>query len=118
MGAGLLSLGVTYAKNALKPDVIVIGVQTENSPHYYNSFKKGELAPYKYVPTICDGITPGQMEYPREPTELIMETLDDMILVSGNKIKAAIRYLALENNLVTEGAGAISVAAALEMSKQ
>ena len=58
------------------------------------------------------------MEIPKETTELIVETLDDVVLVSGNKIKTAIRYFALENNLVTEGADAISVAAALGMSKQ
>lgn len=118
VGAGLLSVGLTLAKKALNPDVKVIGVQTENSPHYYNSFKKGEHAAYKYVPSICDGISIGQSEFPRESTELVMETLDDMVLVSEDKVRDAIQYLALENNLVTEGAGAIALAAALDMSKK
>ena len=115
VGAGLLSVGITLAMKELNPYVRVIGVQTENSPHYYNSFKKGELAPFKYVPSICDGIAIGQTDPWKEPTELVMGTLDDMVVVSEDKVRDAIRYLALENNLVTEGAGAIAVAAALEM---
>jgi threonine dehydratase len=118
VGAGLLSVGLTLAKNALNPDVKVIGVQTENSPHYYNSFKKGEHTPYKYVPSICDGISVGQSDFPRDQTELVMETLDDMIIVSEDKVRDVIQYLALENNLVAEGAGAIALAAALDMPKK
>ena len=114
VGAGLLSLGVAFAKELLNPDVKVVGVQTENSPHYYNSFKKGELTQYKYKPTICDGIAWGQSDLEEEPTRLIMDSLDDMMVVSEDRVVNAIRYLALENNLVTEGAGAIAVAAALD----
>jgi len=115
VGAGLLSLGVAFAKNLLNPDVKVVGVQTVNSPHYYNSFKAGKIVDYTYLPTICDGIAWGQSEMQEEPTRLILETLDDMVVVSEDRVKDAVQYLALENNLVTEGAGAIAVAAALDV---
>ena len=45
---------------------------------------------------------------------LVEETIDDVVLVSEDKIADAIRYLAVENKLVAEGAGAISLAAALD----
>ena len=42
-----------------------------------------------------------------------METIDDVVLITEDQIVDAIRYLAVENKLVAEGAGAISLAAAL-----
>jgi threonine dehydratase len=45
-------------------------------------------------------------------------TIDEVVLVSEEKIKEAIRLLAIENKLIVEGAGAISLAAALETPKE
>ena len=117
VGAGLLSLGIAFARNLMNSGTKVVGVQTENSPHYYNSFKKGKLTPYRFHPTICDGIAWGQGDPDETQTGLIMEYLDDMMVVSEDKVMDAVKYLALENNLVTEGAGAIAVAAALELDE-
>lgn len=50
--------------------------------------------------------------------KLVRETLDDVVLVSEGEIRKAIRFLALENKLVAEGAGAISLAAALSTPKE
>jgi threonine dehydratase len=49
---------------------------------------------------------------------LVRETLDDVVLVSDEEIEKAIRFLALENKLVAEGAGAIGLAAALATPKE
>jgi threonine dehydratase len=48
----------------------------------------------------------------------VKETLDEVIVVSENEIAKAIRTSAVENKLVAEGAGAISLAAALKTPKK
>jgi len=50
--------------------------------------------------------------------ELVKETIDKVVIAPEVEIARAIRFLALENKLVTEGAGAISLAAALAMPKE
>ena len=46
---------------------------------------------------------------------LLRQLVDEVALVSEEDVKSAIRRLALRNHLVVEGAGAVSVAAALAM---
>ena len=117
VGAGFLSAGVALAAKALKPHVRVIGVQAENSPHFYVSLKKGEPTHFDFKLTLADGIA-GPFTISREAFELIRGTLAEVVLVSESEIVKAVRLLALENKLVTEGAGAISLAAALAMPKE
>ena len=54
----------------------------------------------------------------REALELVKQTLDEVVTVSEVEIAKSVRFLAVENKLVTEGAGAISLAAALAMPKE
>ena len=67
-------------------------------------------------PTLSDGnaINLGAFPNTNDVLRLVEETIDDVVLVTEEKIADAIRYLALENKLVSEGAGAISLAAALD----
>ena len=117
VGAGFLSSGVALAAKSLKPHVRVVGVNAENCPHYYLSFRKGELSPFEYRPTLADGIA-GSYRISREIFELVREALDEMVVVPEAEIVKVVRFLALENKLVTEGAGAISLAAALAMPRE
>ena len=41
-----------------------------------------------------------------------MEVIDEVVLVSEDEIRASIHFLALENKLVAEGSGAMTLAAA------
>jgi threonine dehydratase len=116
MGAGFLSCGVALAAKAIKPQVRVVGVNAENCPHFYDSLRRGEPTPAAYRPTLADGIA-APFTPPRGIFELVREVIDDVVLVSEGEIARAIRLLALENKLVVEGAGAISLAAALAAPK-
>ena len=117
VGAGFLASGISLAAKALKPDVRVIGVNAENCPHYFNFLENGGSKVYDYKPTLADGIA-GKVFPSNELYELVRETIDRVVVVSEAEIARAIRFLALENKLVTEGAGAISLAAALAMPKE
>jgi len=115
LGAGFLGAGVALAAKALKSSVRVVGVNAENSPHFYESLKKGSVVDVEHKPTLADGISAMATD---DTLQLIRETIDEVVLVSEEKIKEAIRLLALENKLVVEGAGAISLAAALSVRKE
>lgn len=116
LGAGFLGAGIALAAKALKPSVKVIGVNSENSPHYYECMKQGKVIDTIQEPTLSDGsaINLGAFPNTNDVLKLVKETIDDVVLVSEDKIADAIRYLAVENKLVSEGAGAISLAAALD----
>ena len=109
-GGGLIS-GVAFAVKALNPEVKVYGVQAAGAPSMVNSLKNGEIAHLPAVSTIADGIavkTPGENTF-----ALTSQYVDQVVTVTDDEIAAAILALMEQQKLVTEGAGAISVAAAM-----
>lgn len=109
-GGGLIS-GVAFALKTLKPDVKVYGVQAEGAPSMFNSINKDELIRLDNVSTIADGIAvkePGINTY-----EMVKKYVDEVVTVSDDEIAAAILYLIEKQKLVSEGAGAVPMAAVL-----
>lgn len=109
-GGGLIS-GVAYAIKALNPSIKVYGVQSSGAPSMYNSVKKGSIEKLGSVSTIADGIA---VKQPGEHTfELIKNYVDDIALVTDDEISSAILELIEKQKMIAEGAGAVSVAAAM-----
>lgn len=109
-GGGLLS-GVAFAIKNLNPNCKVYGVQAAGAPSMYKSIKDGKMITLDSVNTFADGIAvkhPGDITY-----EMISKYVDDMAIVSEDEIAAAILALMEKQKLVAEGAGAVSVAAAM-----
>ncbi len=89
----------------------VYGVQAEGAPSMVKSIKDNERVHLDSVSTIADGIAvkePGDLTY-----ELCKKYVDDVVTVSDDEIAAAILKLIEQQKLVAEGAGAVSVAAAM-----
>ncbi len=111
IGGGGLIAGVAYAIKHLRPDVKVYGVQAELAPGMYKSFKDGTLTSLDRVSTFADGIA---VKHPGENTyNIIKEYVDDIVTVSEDEIATAILALIEKQKLIAEGAGAVSVAAAM-----
>ncbi len=109
-GGGLIS-GVAFAIKTIKPDVKIYGVQAEGAPSMVNSLQNNERIRLDSVSTIADGIA---VKEPGENTfELCNKYVDEIITVSDDEIAAAILALIEQHKLVAEGAGAVSVAAAM-----
>ena len=109
-GGGLIS-GIAYTIKALNPNVKVYGVQAQGAPSMYKSIKDGKIEELPSVSTIADGIAvkkPGNLTY-----EICSKYVDEIVTVTDDEISAAILALMEQQKLVTEGAGAISVAAAM-----
>lgn len=77
----------------------------------FNSVRDGKIECLKNVSTIADGIAvkePGVNTF-----ELCQKYVDQIVTVSEDEISTAILTLIEQHKLITEGAGAVSVAAAL-----
>ncbi|MEP6877145.1 MAG: threonine ammonia-lyase [Burkholderiales bacterium] len=108
-GGGLIS-GVATAARALRPDIEVIGVQTERFPAAFNAMH-GEQHESAQA-TIADGIavkSPGALTLP-----LIRERVSEVLLVSEDDIEQAILMLLEIEKTVVEGAGGVGLAALLK----
>ena len=109
-GGGLIS-GVAYAIKALNPNVKVYGVQAAGAPSMVNSVKEGKIKRLASVTTIADGIAvkePGDLTF-----DLVSQYVDELVTVTDDEVAAAILALIEQQKLCAEGAGAVSVAAAM-----
>ncbi len=109
-GGGLIS-GVAYAMKAINPNVKVYGVQAAGAPSMFNSVRDGEIEELPSVSTIADGIAvkkPGDVTF-----DICSRYVDKIVTVTEDEIAAAILALMEQHKLVTEGAGAVAVAAAM-----
>jgi threonine dehydratase len=109
-GGGLMS-GIGSALRALKPSAKIIGVQSEACPPLRASFEAGRPTWVEAKPTICEGAALPLVIDRMYP--ILRDIVYGVAVVSEEEVKAAIRRLALGNKLIVEGAGALSVAAAL-----
>ena len=108
-GGGLIS-GIATAARALRPDIQVVGVQTERFPAAWNSLHGGDR-PCAQA-TIADGIgvkAPGALTLP-----MIKRLVDDVVLVGEDDIEQAILMLLEIEKTVVEGAGAVGLAAVMK----
>ena len=109
-GGGLIS-GVAYAVKSLKPECKVYGVQASGAPSMLNSVHDHKIERLDSVSTIADGIAvkePGPHTF-----ECCSKYVDGIVSVTDDEISAAILALNEQHKLVTEGAGAVGVAAVM-----
>lgn len=109
-GGGLIS-GVAFAIKQLNPKIKVYGVQAAGAPSMFNSIKDGKIERLDSVATIADGIA---VKEPGENTfELVKKYVDEIVTVTEDEISCAILSLIEHQKLISEGAGAVSVAAVM-----
>ena len=111
IGGGGLASGIGAAVKALRPDVRVIGVQTEALPSMVASVDEGRPMTVETASTLADGIAvkrPGEFTF-----QHVREYVDELVTVSEEEIASAILYLLEKEKTVVEGAGAVPVAALL-----
>lgn len=109
-GGGLIS-GIAFTLKTLNPGIKVYGVQASGAPSMLNSIHDSHIEALDSVFTIADGIAvkkPGSLTY-----DICSKYVDEIVTVTDDEISAAILALMEQHKLVTEGAGAVSVAAAM-----
>jgi threo-3-hydroxy-L-aspartate ammonia-lyase len=106
-GGGLLS-GCAVAATALRPDIKIVGVETETSNDWVLSLDAGH--PVRIAPpqTIADGMRtqqPGALTFP-----IVQRLVHTVLTVSDDEVKDAVRVLLLRMKLLVEPTGAVPVA--------
>jgi threonine dehydratase len=112
IGGGGLITGVGSAIKALKPEIKIWGVEPETAAPAALSFEKQSPQVFKnWKASFVDGAG-GQSMFPRM-WERMKPVVDDYIVVTLDETKKAMRLMAEKARIISEGAGALPVAAAL-----
>jgi len=112
IGGGGLITGVASTIKALKPEIMIWGVEPETAAPAALSFKMGSPQVFAdWKASFVDGAG-GQSMFPRM-WERMKSLVDDYIVVSLDETKDAMRLMAEKVRIISEGAGALPVAAAL-----
>ena len=112
-GGGLLG-GLAAAIKLSSPKVRVIGVEPERASDAWQSFRAGHIVAISAEEagsTLADGLRVQQLGERTWPH--IRAFVDDIVTVSEDAMRAAMRRIAAEARLVAEPSGAVSVAGAL-----
>lgn len=112
IGGGGLAAGMAVAAKAIKPGIRIIGVETEGYDAMRQSVLDGDLVTVKASGTLADGIAvkkPGDLTF-----SLVRQYVDDIVTVTEEDIAQAILLLLERAKWLVEGAGAVSLAAALD----
>ena len=107
VGGGGLIGGIASALKGLRPEVEVIGVQSDGYALWTKSLEAGGPVPIK-PETIADGTT---APFDARMFELVKECVDRWLTVPEPRLRSAIPELASAAKVVAEGAGALTYAA-------
>jgi threonine dehydratase len=112
IGGGGLIAGMACAIKETNPSIRVIGVETEAVPSMKASIAAGHTVTVAGGKTIADGIavrTPGSFTF-----DLVQRYVDEIVTVNEEEIASAIILMLEEEKVVSEGAGAVGVAAVVQ----
>lgn len=107
-GGGLIS-GIAVAAKSLKPDIKVIGVESEGAKAMRLSVDNNKLTNLDSVDTIADGgavKNPGDLAF-----EIVKKYVDDILTISDEEVADSIFTLVEKHKIVAEATGALTIAA-------
>jgi threonine dehydratase len=90
----------------------LVAVQSDASPFLFSIFKHGSQDEVVELPSIADGLA-GPVELGSVTIPMVKNFVNDIILVSENEIREAIRYAWNIFHECIEGSAAVSLASAL-----
>jgi threonine dehydratase len=109
-GGGLIA-GCAVAAKHIRPSIRIFGVEPEDANDTYLSFRAGERVTIPAPKTIADGLrapSPGELTFP-----IIQELVEDIVLVTEDEIRAAMKFALLRMKMVVEPSGATAMAAVM-----
>ena len=108
VGGGGLIAGISTYFNHKKPSTKIIGVESENAAAMSESLKHGEVITLSNIDTFVDGVavkTVGNKTF-----EIVSRLVKQIVVVPVGKICCTMIDLYQEEGIITEPAGALSVA--------
>ena len=110
-GGGGLASGIACAVNALRPGVKIVACELDCARPLCAAMAAGRPVEVPAEPGFVSGVGYGSVLPEMWP--LVSAMVDEVVTVSLDEVAAAIRAMATGNHVIAEGAGAVSVAAAL-----
>ncbi len=112
IGGGGLITGVGSAVKALRPEVKILGAEPETAAPYAFSLAQGEPSKFPdWQPSFVDGA--GGQSVTARMWERMHPIVDGAITVTLDQTRDAMRLIAEKTRTISEGAGALALAAAL-----
>ena len=112
IGGGSGAAGACIVAKAIRPEIEVIGVQSEAAPAAFRSWQARALLDGENA-TFAEGLA---TRVPFElPQQILWEQLDDFVLVGEDEIRQATRLMIEHTRNLVEPAGAAPLAAALKL---
>lgn len=113
IGGGGMITGIAVAAKAIKPEIKIIGVQTEACPAMVKSYEDNVF--YEEYPitgdTVCDALVGGvgKLSY-----EILKDYVDELLIVKEKNIRKAVAFMMKEEKFIVEGGSATTVAAVMQ----
>ena len=111
LGGGGLTAGCALIAKDINPAIRVFGVEPETGNDWFLSLQKGERVEIPPPPTIADGlrtVVPGKVPFP-----ILQELLEQVLLVTDDELRTAMRFLMGTVKVVAEPSGAAATAGVL-----
>lgn len=115
IGGGSGAAGACIVAKTINPNIRVIGVQAEQAPAAHKSWQSRSLVQATNA-TFAEGLATRTAF--ALPQRILWDLLDDFILVSEESMRAAIVMFLQKAKTLAEGAGASSLAGALQLRDQ
>ncbi len=112
IGGGSGAAGTCIVAKSMNPKIEIIGVQAEQAPAAYRSWKENRLVEDE-MNTFAEGLATRTAF--SLPQTILRQYLDDFVLISEDEIRRAIVIFLAHTRNLAEGAGAAPLAAALKL---
>ena len=116
IGGGSGASGACTVYKTLNPRIKVIGVQAEGAPAFYRSWKEGKIMAPESVTTAAEGLATATAY--ELPFKVLSELIDEVVEVSDEEMKRAVKTIFLTTGQVAELSGAATTAAAFRQRGQ
>jgi threonine dehydratase len=108
-GGGLIS-GIAIAATGMSEGVRVAGVEVEASCPFTRGIAAGRIVEVDVQPTLADGLS-GNLDPDTVTFDIVRRLVQQIAVVGEPQVRAAIAGVMKQEQLITEGAGAVGVAA-------
>lgn len=116
IGGGSGASGAVIVTKAIDTKIKVIGVQAEGAQSFYLSWKTNTLVATGRANTIAEGLATSKAY--ELPFMILKDKIDNIVLVTDEEIKNAIKLLLEVEGIVAEPAGAAAMAAAYKLKEE